>query len=69
MRRCIKMPTRVRRMRVSHSMRTSRPWRCCFIGTYDYSDVLTETQRTYDTTNLQVAINAGQVNPYGVLPL
>jgi len=44
-------------------------WRLSFIGTYDYSDVLTETQRTYETTNLQTAINAGQVNPYGVLPL
>ena len=43
-------------------------WRLSFIGTYDYSDVLTETQRTYGTTNLQAAINAGQVNPYGVLP-
>jgi iron complex outermembrane recepter protein len=44
-------------------------WRLSFIGTYDYSDALTETQRTYETTNLQTAINAGQVNPYGVLPL
>jgi iron complex outermembrane recepter protein len=44
-------------------------WRLSFIGTYDYSDALTETQRTYQTTNLQTAINAGQVNPYGVLPL
>jgi hypothetical protein len=44
-------------------------WRLSFIGTYDYSDVLIETQRTYETTNLQTAINAGQVNPYGVLPL
>jgi len=44
-------------------------WRLSFIGTYDYSDALTETQRTYETTNLQMAINAGQVNPYGVLPL
>jgi hypothetical protein len=44
-------------------------WRLSFIGTYDYSDALIETQRTYATTNLQAAINAGQVNPYGVLPL
>jgi len=44
-------------------------WRLSFIGTYDYGDALTETQRTYETTNLQTAINAGQVNPYGVLPL
>ncbi len=44
-------------------------WRLSFIGTYDYSDALTETQRTYQTANLQTAINAGQVNPYGVLPL
>ena len=44
-------------------------WRLSFIGTYDYSDALTETQRTYATTSLQTAINAGQVNPYGVLPL
>lgn len=44
-------------------------WRLSFIGTYDYSDALTETQRTYETTNVQTAINAGQVNPYGVLPL
>ena len=44
-------------------------WRLSFIGTYDYSDALTETQRTYETTKLQAAINAGQVNPYGVLPL
>ncbi|HEX4051180.1 MAG TPA: hypothetical protein VHY19_09900 [Steroidobacteraceae bacterium] len=44
-------------------------WRLSFIGIYDYSDALTETQRTYETTNLQTAINAGQVNPYGVLPL
>ncbi len=44
-------------------------WRLSFIGTYDYSHALTETQRTYATTNLQTAINAGQVNPYGVLPL
>ncbi len=44
-------------------------WRLSFIGTYDYSDALTETQRTYETTRLQTAINAGQVNPYGVLPL
>ncbi|HEY4341806.1 MAG TPA: hypothetical protein VGM97_17815 [Steroidobacteraceae bacterium] len=43
-------------------------WRLSFIGSYDYSDALTETQRTYGTTNLQAAINAGQVNPYGVLP-
>jgi hypothetical protein len=44
-------------------------WRMSFIGTYDYSNALTETQRTYETTGLQTAINAGQVNPYGVLPL
>jgi hypothetical protein len=44
-------------------------WRLSFIGTYDYSDALTETQRTYETTRLQTAVNAGQVNPYGVLPL
>jgi len=44
-------------------------WRLSFIGTYDYSDALTETQRTYETANLQTAVNAGQVNPYGVLPL
>ena len=44
-------------------------WRMSFIGTYDYSNALTETQRTYETTGLQAAINAGQVNPYGVLPL
>jgi hypothetical protein len=43
-------------------------WRLSFIGTYDYSDVLTETQRPYETTNLQAAINAGQINPYGALP-
>jgi hypothetical protein len=44
-------------------------WRMSFIGTYDYSNALTETQRTYETTGLQTAINAGQVDPYGVLPL
>ncbi len=44
-------------------------WRLSFIGTYDYSDALTETQRTYETTRLQTAVNAGQVDPYGVLPL
>jgi hypothetical protein len=44
-------------------------WRLSFIGTYDYSDALTETQRTYETTRLQTAVNAGEVNPYGVLPL
>ncbi len=44
-------------------------WRMSFIGTYDYSNALTETQRTYETTGLQTAVNAGQVNPYGVLPL
>jgi iron complex outermembrane receptor protein len=44
-------------------------WRLSFIGTYDYSDALTETQRTYETSGLQAAVNAGQVNPYGALPL
>jgi len=42
-------------------------WRLSMIGAYDYSDERTRTDRGYDVNALQEAINAGDVDPYGLL--
>lgn len=46
----------------------STHWRLSFIGAYDHSDTRTATDRGYQVTALQDAINAGSVDPYGTLP-
>ena len=45
-----------------------RMWRLSVIGSYDHSDTHTETDRGYDVTPLQAAIDAGEIDPYGPLP-
>lgn len=42
-------------------------WRLSVIGAYDYSDARTQTDRGYDVSALQTAIDAGEVDPYGPL--
>lgn len=46
----------------------SKKWRLSFIGSYDYSDAQTQSDRGYSVNALQAAIDAGQVDPYGSLP-
>ena len=43
-------------------------WRLSVIGAYDYADTHTQTDRGYDVTSLQAAIDAGEIDPYGPLP-
>ncbi|MEJ1962114.1 MAG: TonB-dependent receptor [Gammaproteobacteria bacterium] len=43
-------------------------WRLSVIGTYDYADTHTQTDRGYDLATLQAAIDAGEIDPYGPLP-
>ncbi len=43
-------------------------WRLSVIGSYDHIDTHTETDRGYDVTSLQAAIDAGEIDPYGPLP-
>ncbi|MEJ0040398.1 MAG: TonB-dependent receptor [Gammaproteobacteria bacterium] len=43
-------------------------WRLSMIGNYDYADTHTQTDRGYDLTTLQAAIDAGEIDPYGPLP-
>jgi hypothetical protein len=43
-------------------------WRLSVIGSYDYADTHTQTDRGYDVTSLQEAIDAGEIDPYGPLP-
>jgi hypothetical protein len=44
-----------------------KQWRFSAIGNYDYSDARTRTDRGYDVSGLQAAIDAGSVDPYGPL--
>ncbi|HEY4211601.1 MAG TPA: hypothetical protein VGM84_08985 [Steroidobacteraceae bacterium] len=43
-------------------------WRLSMIGAYDHIDTRTETDRGYDVSSLQAAIEDGEINPYGSLP-
>jgi len=43
-------------------------WRLSVIGSYDYVDTQTQTDRGYDVAPLQAAIDAGEIDPYGPLP-
>jgi len=43
-------------------------WRLSAIGSYDYADTHTQTDRGYDVSTLQAAIDAGEIDPYGPLP-
>jgi hypothetical protein len=43
-------------------------WRLSVIGSYDYADTRTQTDRGYDVATLQDAIDAGEIDPYGPLP-
>ena len=43
-------------------------WRLSVIGSYDHVDTHTETDRGYDVTPLQMAIDSGDIDPYGPLP-
>jgi iron complex outermembrane receptor protein len=46
-----------------------RRWRLSMIGNYDHVDTQTETDRGYDVTGLQAGIDAGDIDPYGPLPV
>ncbi|WP_181008440.1 TonB-dependent receptor [Sphingomonas montanisoli] len=43
----------------------SGTWRWNFTGSFDHADTRTRTDRGYDLTGLQSAINLGTVNPFG----